>query len=308
MRNQLHCLALALLTLPAYAQTDVRPDTLDWRGYYPLEIGTTWEWRSRNGFQDLVRRQRIESDTLIAGYRWVVQTDYKEGTYYGQAIAEHDTLLLRYDEPYGRVLARSPVTGEEYDYTCDLSGDFGAEVLCGADLGAPYPIVFEGGYAAEFDDRTLIVGSDTVTFAAVKQDPKTGGGVPPVYFHGVGRLAQPGDGFSGTIVFTYLRLGGTAYGSPAAFVGTEHPGRRPNESIALYPNPVSTTLTVALDGLSRPVTLRVYDLLGRLVLNDSVHCTSLCRLDVRTLPAGFYVLGVDFQRGMHVARRFVVAR
>lgn len=86
MLNQLFSLVLVLLTFPAYAQTDVRPDTLDWRDYYPLEIGTISEWHIHEygGFQDLVHRRRIESDTLIDSHRWVVQSEYVEGTYYGE--------------------------------------------------------------------------------------------------------------------------------------------------------------------------------------------------------------------------------
>ena len=88
-------------------------------------------------------------------------------------------------------------------------------------------------------------------------------GVPPVYYHGVGRLPQPGDGFDGTIAFTYFRLHGIEYGSPAAFVSTEQPELLAEESLALYPNPASETVTVSFSDLWGPVSLRVYDLRGR---------------------------------------------
>ena len=301
------CLVVAVLPLPTYAQDDVRPDTLDWHGYYPLDIGTIWEWRTKNGFIDLVRHRRIEADTLVDDSRWVIQIDYVEGTAYGDPVAAHDTLLLRYDEPYGRVLARSTATAEERDYTCDLSGDFGAEVLCGAALGEPFRIVMAGGYATDLGYEPLVISADTIVYAAVKQDPVIFGPVPPVYYHGVGRLPQPGDGFDGTIAFTYLRLHGIEYGSPAVFVSTEQQELVAEESMALFPNPASATLTVTFSDLWGPASLRVYDLRGRLALK-SKRCASRCELDVRSLPAGVYLLGAEFRLGLSTMRRFIVAR
>lgn len=290
------------------AQDSIVPDTLDWRGYYPLEIGNVWEWEIADGlYGNLLVRQHIESDTLVGNQSWVLQTTHTEGTWLGQFRIEIDSLLLRYDEPYGRVLARVPATGREYDYTCDLSGDFGEEVLCGADLENSYSLVFVGQYADELEYNTLVIGSDTISFAALKRDPIISGPVPPFYYHGVGRLDRPGDGFSGTIAFTYLRIRGIEYGSPASLVNTEQGFTLRDNEIGLYPNPVSTVLTVRIDKIPVSSVLHIYDLQGRLVVRD-INCQAPCQIDMSTLPPGVYFLHTDLDKGANAIRRFVIIR
>jgi hypothetical protein len=69
------------------APASAQPDTLDWHGYYPLEIGNGWEKRFDGAFLNIERRERIETDTLVTDHRWFVLTGYEEGWELGQDIA-----------------------------------------------------------------------------------------------------------------------------------------------------------------------------------------------------------------------------
>ncbi len=254
-------------------------------------------------FEFMVRRKWIEADTSIRGDTWFVQASHEEGIDHGEFVARDDTLFLRYDDPNGRVLALSPGTENEGDYTCDLSGDFGAEVQCGVGFGEPRAITFDGSYNS--DSRTLSVGNVAVPYASVKYDPFIVGPVPPAYYHGIGPLSRPGDGWDGTIQFTYLRLGGIEYGTPASFVGIKTNDRDQLAVVSVFPNPASLTLNVVLERVGVPVNLRVFDLLGREVGRE--YCTtSLCLIDISRLPAGVYHFDVSSRRGDRVARKFVV--
>ncbi|MEZ4701218.1 MAG: T9SS type A sorting domain-containing protein [Rhodothermales bacterium] len=307
MRHLLIHTLLLLFALPLAAQDTIQPDTLDWHGYYPLEIGNVWELRFDGAFLNLVRRQRIEADTLVAGHRWFVQTEFVGGVEFGQDVARYDTLLLRYDEPYGRVLARRPANGEEWDYTCDLSGDFGAEVSCGADLDEyVYSVPFEGGYVTDPNyDYPLVVGDDTIAFAAVKGSRVTGGSGLIGYYHGVGPLPTWGDdGYGGTIAFSYLRLGGVEYGKATAFVGIEEVPERVPPHVSVYPNPAREKLWIEAGEGVRSISL--YDSQGRLGLRRGA-CGSPCKVDLGALAPGVYGVEVELESG-ELVRRGVVVR
>ncbi len=311
MRHLLIHIVLVMLPLPLAAQYTIQPDTLDWRGYYPLEIGNVWELRFEGAFRTTVRRLRIETDTLVAGQRWFVQTLYEEGWDTGRDVASYDTLLLRYDEPYGRILAHSPSTGEEWDHTCDLSGDFGAEVWCGADLREhAHSVPFIGYYASdpEYANSHILVGSDTVTYAAAKYSPVTGGWSIVSYYHGVGPLPSWGDdSYGGTITFSYLRLSGVEYGKAATFVGTERVPEDAAFQMAVYPNPARETLWIAVGDSDHVRSLSIYDGMGRLQQRYGA-CESPCRLSLGTIASGVYMVRAELDSGATVWRPFVAAR
>ncbi len=311
MRHLLIHAALALITLPLAAQDTIQPDTLDWHGYYPLEIGNVWELRFDGAFLNLVRRQRIEADTLVAGHRWFVQTEFEGGIQFGQDVARYDTLLLRYDDPYGRVLALRPATGEEWDYTCDLSGDFGTEAWCGADLDEfASTVPMRGGYASEprFGYPLVVVGGDTVVYAAVKGSEQTPGPGLGSHYHGVGPVPEWGDdGYGGTIVFSYLRLGGVEYGKAAEFVGIEELPERKAPLVSIYPNPARETLWITSEGVHGVRSVALYDSRGRLWMRRGA-CGSPCEVDLGALAPGVYLVEVELDAGVSVKRGVVVVR
>ena len=298
------CLVSLLMARPTVAQ-DTEPDTLDWRGYYPLEIGNTWETAVDGSFQQTVIRRRIESDTTISGVVWFVQSIHVEGVEFGEPIVGDDSLLIRYDEAFHRVLAKDMDAGAERDLTCDLSGDFGEEVQCDAGTSDPQPATFTGGYNES--SETIMVGLDVALFAAWKHDPETVGAVEPVYYHGIGPLDQPGDGFDGTITFSYLKLGDVEYGSPAEFVGTEQDPAAPAIAASVYPNPAVNHLRIEVGADQLPVSASAFDLIGRRVVNTTCAAQS-CALDVSELRSGIYSLVLWSRNGTRTVRSFVIAR
>ena len=70
-----------------------------------------------------------------------------------------------------------------------------------------------------------------------------------------------------------------------------------NESLALYPNPTTGLLTIAMDGFNHA---EVYDLMGRL-LRQSKETS----LDLRGLPQGIYIIKVFDKTGNNKIRKVI---
>ncbi|MDZ4701662.1 MAG: T9SS type A sorting domain-containing protein [Rhodothermales bacterium] len=71
------CILSLCLIRPAAGQglpDGVVADTLDWRRYYPLEIGNTWEYTGIDGAPNQLIRT-IVGDTVANGYRYFVRRD-----------------------------------------------------------------------------------------------------------------------------------------------------------------------------------------------------------------------------------------
>jgi hypothetical protein len=60
------------------------------------------------------------------------------------------------------------------------------------------------------------------------------------------------------------------------------------KNLILYPNPADNSLTLQLETRSKSMEIIVYDLMGKLVLEKSLHETNT--LDVSSLNPGMYIL------------------
>jgi hypothetical protein len=69
--------------------------------------------------------------------------------------------------------------------------------------------------------------------------------------------------------------------------------------LELFPNPAGSELNVAIEG-ARIERLRLFDVQGRMLLDRTGTTTG--KLDVGELPAGFFMLAVDTDRGPLVRR------
>ena len=303
MRHGFLYLLLLMLAGSASGQQSEGPDTLDWRLYYPLEVGNVWEWETwllvdYTGFD----RREIIADTLINGIQYFLETRYE----YAQSPVLNweslvvDTTLLHYDTLNAQVVKRSLRGGEERQHTCPLNTDFGRNMTCGND---PYYDV-GGGYAEE--RHFLIVGEDTVRYNAVKRIYSIGGGSD--FYHGVGRLQGIGDGQAGEIKFTYIRVGGIEYGQRAVLTAIDDELLPTESSLAAYPNPVRDRLTVAFERPGPPFSLAIYDVLGRAVIRN-IECTRpICAVDTSRLWPGLYFARVVNETSVQAVTRFVVIR
>lgn len=282
----------------AYGQDASIPDTLDWRGYYPLEIGNMWEWKTEIlvAYQGLDAREII-GDTLIGGISYFVEAAYGEAfdPLNGVDRSGRDTVFVRYDTSQKRVVVYDRDEQAEYPRTCDLSTAFESIIMCDG-WGE---MMVDGNYAEAFG--TINIGIDA-PFRALKEFYNLGGGEN--FFHGIGRLPGVGDGAQGTIYFTYVRIGGTEYGTPVVTLPVEKPEVLPEEMMTLYPNPVRDVLIVETKRAAL-LSLGVYDGLGRLVMQQACF-EWMCSLDVRQLQAGVHFLRVRGGTEKQHARPFVV--
>ena len=276
-----------------HAQTQA--DTLEWRGYYPLEIGNAWEWQTQSYWFAIDRREII-ADTTIDGKDYFVQAAYTSliDLLNGGGESSADTTLLRYDTLASRVVALTDVGEQEWEgHSCDLSAEFGTTISCA---------VVDGRYA--YEGEYLVVGTDTIAFNAVKGFLSLGGGIS--YYHGIGPIPLMGDGNPGGREFTYLRLGGIEYGQQAVFVSTEAEPIPAKIGLAAYPNPARDRVSVELGATQGWV--RVYNVLGRQVLQEE-HCTGgQCVMDTRVLVPGLYFVQVIPSVGSERRGQFVIAR
>lgn len=299
MRYVLLAVVLLSVSPRAFAQ-EVVPDTLDWRLYYPLEVGNAWEWETiiliaYTGFD----RRVIVADTLVDGRRYFVQAAYSTARdpLMGYEHTATGMVLLRYDTLGARVVARSLEGTEEFDYTCDLSTDFGTVTRCG-EFGEMYV----SGYYTGF----YLGGHGSIYVAAIKNHFTAGGGTS--YYHGVGMLPGIGDGAAGGREFTYVRVGGKEYGERRVIVGTEGPPGTVPARVDVYPNPLRDAFTITLDGYGGGAAVTVYDVLGRVALPAQDCAEPGCRVHAGGLASGPYLVRVVGEDGRVSEKTIVVLK
>jgi hypothetical protein len=70
--------------------------------------------------------------------------------------------------------------------------------------------------------------------------------------------------------------------------------------IAIYPNPVSTSLNITTSGIDGNAVIRVSDMTGKKILVNSLH--QKASVDVRRLPAGIYMIEIISADGNVISR------
>lgn len=316
--------ALLGLARPAQAQAqEVVEDTLDWRGYYPLQVGNHWEYEIKHGplnqFSDFERRV-ITGDTLLDGTRYVIHEvqryellDQPDSTLELQFAA---TDYVRYDTVRAVLYAipadsarradrtdqRWPGSPFIYDYvdqplTCKLNADFEERFTCESSVVDSIEVVADGGYLSrtyggihvrarkEFSESTI-----EITFE-----------------HGLGQRF-------GQVV--YARVAGQEFGDSTVtrLDARRPPERVPDLGLSAYPNPAHAAAHFAFM-LPRPgrVTLQVYDVLGRRIANpvqDAHLSAGEHRVDWNThsVAPGVYVARMRLDGHAAAQARLVVVR
>ena len=284
---------LLLLACLTSAAASAQTDPLQFR---PLAVGDTWVFNAYWGSPDpfvswtpqSVSQYRVTGDTLVAG------TAYKVIELAGVEAGVATPLCsagVAYDAAGAPTLVR--LTGSPTALQCVR----------------PFAFALTPQSVTTHTPGTYLVGSTPTTFATVRQTRETGqttAGAPferDVYFAaGVGVIAFGQVEAVGTnaVAFSqrlaYARVGGTEYGAnPVA--GETAPATA--ATLRAYPNPARAALTVEADG-----AVRVFDALGRLVVQGSAAPGRPLRLDVSAWPAGLYVARTDAGQAV----RLVVAR
>ncbi len=257
-------------------------DTLDWHGYFPLEVGNVWEYRYDSLYEPGYVRYEIVADSILgekAGFA-VVHSSFDD------ALREKFRAwrLWYYDDSL-----RSAATDLTHS-GCDLSAPFPipphheVPVSCGA--GAEY--LLSGGYTG----WPLEIGSDFVRSASWKWFNNVGGGFALI--HGIGVPGWAVEGTSDSAHLIYARLGGVEYGGSVVATSIELPGSPPRDQFAAYifPNPFSDRFTIEVnDSPLRPMRYEVVDLLGRRVLSGRVEAPRT-DVDAGTLAFGLYFVRI----------------
>lgn len=306
---RLALLALAVLASAASAQT---PDTLDFRGYFPLAVGNEWEYRV-----DITGPFGFPAGSESIRYRVVSATPGPAGDRFALAMyrstgsgVSRDTVSVRYDEATASVLGlyTTPQNGP-YEtpvpfFACNLGLAFEAtrsvpgcqffyarqaEVDLFSLTGSSAPIMAKHieGYAFGFD---AVHGLGFVG---------GGGGCEP--------CIPPNDGRESWML-TFARVGGRTYGT--AFVGAEAPSAAAPSVLRVSPNPARGPVAVTV-AAAQPVRVAVFDALGRevaVLAGGETAGPEVLLLDVAAWPAGVYVVRAVRAAGTVASARFVVAR
>jgi hypothetical protein len=80
-------------------------------------------------------------------------------------------------------------------------------------------------------------------------------------------------------------------------------GMETAEIYTVYPNPAKDMITVSLNGIVGEVSLRIYDIQGRVVKDEFLYNLDT-QIDVSDLAKGVYIISVDEEK-MPINKRFV---
>ena len=273
------------------AQGEPVPDTLDWRRYFPLEIGNQWHYRTEYYGEVDYERWQVRGDTLLNGkhYFQLHISDFGADRQFEQAY----TTFIRYDATHANVVAYGTFSdgtpSEDWfgGAPCALDAPFGARTECtGIRTGMDYWVY------GDYDARYLI-GADTVRAAVRKSFSSLGGDM--VLLSDIGRVSYAVE-LGPVVELIYAEVGGTRYGDAVLPTPTETP--LPEAEVfgieTVYPNPFRATATLRYTLLLPSlVCIEVYNLLGRRVLaaeEHRPHGTHEFLLDGAGLPAGTYLV------------------
>jgi hypothetical protein len=291
---------LALVCSAASAQPSLR------QRFAPLHVGDVWEYRHTDYAPNPVVPlghlvSSVVADTVLGGTAYFVLT---EQTYNPQGEATGPL----YHTLYNYTAGVAPATSELPDYRGWNIAIMDQLIRTSYATGVPIDI---GG-------QTVVVDSTLNSLAGGCCG--SGGSytyVSDVYALNIGRTSQgvsgrrhaaacpqnPADcNFSSGYMLTYARVGGNVYGAP---VVADEPSAPATAAFALTasPNPFSSDVAVTAAGVAGPVTVAVFDALGRRVGGGVLESgTSFL---FRPAAAGVYVIRAQDAAGQVATRRVV---
>ncbi len=290
---------------PMAAQEDPVPDTLDYRLYYPLEVGNVWEYKVIifPGETYYLRREVIR-DTTIQGRLYFAEQRWE--SHFEEPWIPSGQSLLRYDDATTRLYRWSGPSQVDVIHTCPLGADFGSTVDC-FEIGQKEETVY-GGYGGSvlFDTGPVPVAA-TKTFAGIADPP----GIP-LYASGIGDYFLQLDIGSSKRKIEYARIAGVEYGVPIP-VRTESDSPELTSgpsSIDVAPNPFTSEVRLRVRyAIPQQLDIEVFDIVGRRVYAGEefvgVGRTEL-NLDGSDWPRGVYFVRVCTTAGQsattHITR------
>ena len=271
------------------------------RVYVFEEVGFAWVREAVLTSSDVENGDRFGSDVDIDD-NYIIAGAPLHNSEQGAAYVFRRTSGQWGDIEESKIESAVGQAGDQLGTSVSLSGNYallGAPQSAGA-LGASYLFERDG---VVWLQQTRFVAPDQEGADQVGQDVALDGENALIG----ASFDSNGNGFEAGSVY-FLSITG-----PIFVVDNEEEALLP-ESLVLdqnYPNPARTSTTISFSLPSAgPVTLSVYDLLGRRVgpvINDvKAAGTYEVVLDVSTLPSGTYLYTLDSQNGRHVRTMTVV--
>lgn len=283
---------------------------VDWKRFYPLEVGDTWEYTyekercwthppdSCTMQIEVVVRRAVTGEVEIEGL-----------TFAEVAVEVLDPITLEpgCEATYGVRLDEETVQIEVEAVSGTCNAAFSAfEEMVALTGGTVYDDEFEIG-GLPYDLAVLSSRSEPTAFDELYT--WYGRDVGLLVLRDVTHVAGSGLNTYERLVLQYAEVGGVVYGQPV--VSNESPALS-NGALAatLYPNPARDHVSLSLEGTaSERAEVEVFDVLGRRVLyrDKGVQAAGLRqhRLDLSGIPAGLYVVRATAESGATTTRRLV---
>ena len=283
-------------------------DTLDWRRYYPLEIGNTWEYSGIGGAAHLLIRS-IVGDTMANGYQYFVRRD--SIPLYNVRPPVVFTYYVRYDTA-GTVVTLEdisadtasvplpfPYTGGDFLAHFDLKSAFGDTLL----HEEPYTIYdVSGGY-----NETVIIFEEQIEVDALKC--LHGDWWRECYATDIGFVH---GGSLEYYYLTYARIGGNQYGASRATSLSTNASLPADLVIeTAFPNPTRGAIQVTFSlGNVHYVRLTLHNAIGQQVHSEVLGLLPVGQHrflhDLSGLASGIYFISLTSKTGQEATRPFLV--
>lgn len=307
--------ALLLLALfPTALQAQPTPDTTDWRGYYPIQVGNAWEYQTTNPLVTDTTYRLVEMirDTTIDGRAYTVE---RHRLYIGSRDQQVPAgyVYVRYDTTAATVraihrLADGTLTPEEPYYACDFSAPFDSMISC------PMGALAVSGWYLPGGAALYTIGADPIHPTTEKSFFTLGTGHR--FLHGIGLVSWSGDGDPWTTVWpSFARVGGIEYGRRVVATTAEPDFHRPAglRIAAAYPNPFSEDALIAYETEAPgPLTVTLYDALGRRIHRETLGARGagkhVYRLTDSGWPAGVYALLLETPAGARAVQTLLLIK
>jgi hypothetical protein len=306
----LFCLAWSGFTLQAAegrpgahgitAPTHISPDTLDWKRYFPLEIGNVWEYREVESGPPLWRREVI-GDTVRGGWRYFVLDELNP------VQAGRETFYARYDTAAFVVilsdLAADTIPAPRYGCCHGLMGIFDLSAAFGDTVSSPVPDDSSEYYTVDGGYGGIVLGRPVEAVKCFDLEDFW----RECYAADVG----PIEGYSlKRVVLTYAKINGVEFGT-SRYTSVEDPDSPQHEVISatVFPNPARSTASVIFDGaVTGMIRITVYNVMGQVVSSEYVLSAGEHRLMLGGLPAGLYFVKLSTPSGGKSIQPLTVVR